>query len=411
MTAAHDGTGVRRRRASRRRFAIAAAAAAAVAGALLAGVGGAGATTLLSPASGARDTAMAGTTVAAPSDLMSALFENPAGLTLLDGTQVTGGGGLMLVENEVRTPSGYRGESHSLGMAPSLGASTARGRWHVAIGLFGSVGSKFDFPADPAHGVPRGSYTELGAITLAPTIAYELTPTLAVGVQVNPLFGSLTNRVPTPAQELRWRVQGPGIQGVVGILYTPDPRVRLAVTYKTPGEIFMEGSVGVAGKREHLRFDFDVPQQVLVGIAWRPLPRLLLTAAGEWSDTSAFERSRFEFSDTPALNFAFAPAVHDVFRGGAGVEYQAHPNVAVRAGFARGQAALEPPSVSPLVYDLAELIFGGGVGVDVGVWTVDLAGGYGIADDRKINAGEARLLPGRYTGAGPVGYAQLTRRF
>jgi long-subunit fatty acid transport protein len=399
------------RRGARRRAVRATTAIVAVASWIVLRAAVAAGSTLLSPAGGARDAALAGATVAAPTDLMSAFFENPAGLSLLEGAQATGGAGFFIARSDVHTPFGYRGDSHSVGMAPSFGAATARDRWRFGVGMFGSIGSKFDFPADPEHGVARNFYAELGAITIAPTVAYQVTPDLAVGAQINPLFGTLTNRVPTPDQHLRWRVQGPGIQGVVGILYTPLPDWRLGLTYKTPGRIFMKGSVGVAGDREDLRFTFHVPQQVFLGAAWHPTPCLALTAVGQWSDTSAFERSRFEFSRTPALNFAFAPKSHDVLRGGAGIEYQAHPRISLRAGFARNQAALEPRSVTPLVYDVSGFIIGGGFGVDLGRWIVDLTSGVSVFDDRKINGNEARVFPGRYSSNGPVVYAQLTRRF
>ena len=83
----------------------------------------------------------------------------------------------------------------------------------------------------------------------------------------------------------------------------------------------------------------------------------------------------------------------------------------LRAGVARGQNALEPRSVTPLLSDFNDLIFGVGGGVDLGAWTIDVAGGMGVLDDRKINAGEARAIPGRYAGDGPVVFWQLTRRF
>ena len=68
-------------------------------------------------------------------------------------------------------------------------------------------------------------------------------------------------------------------------------------------------------------------------------------------------------------------------------------------------------SVTPLLSDYNDLIFGLGGGVDLGPWTIDVAGGMGIFDDRKIEAGEARALPGRYEAGGPVAFWQLTRRF
>jgi len=369
------------------------------------------ATTLLAPVGGARDAALAGSGIADPTDLMSAFFENPAGLTLIDDTQVTGGAGFVLVNDEIETPAGYDGDSDVVAMAPSAGAATRRGRFHLGVALFGTVGAKFDFPADPAHGVPRNFYTELGAITFAPTVAFELMPGLAVGAQLNPLFGALKNRVPTPQQHLQWKVQGWGVQGVIGLLYTPNEQWRFSATWKTPGEIFMRGTVGLGGKREDLHFDFYVPQQVIFGVSWRPTANLTLMGFGLWSDTSAFERSRFEFQDTPQANFTFAPESRDVWRGGGGVEYRVHPQMLLRTGFARAEAALEPRSVTPLVYDVNSTIVGAGVGLELGKWIIDVSGGTSFFDDRMINAHEARALPGRYKSGGPVTYAQVTRRF
>ncbi len=371
-----------------------------------------GASQLLAPAAGARDSALCGSTVAAPTDLMSAFFQNPAGLALGDRPQVTFGSGILFIETEISTDFGYDETADNVGYAPSGGAAVPLGNgWTVGFGMFGAVGSKFDFKRDPEAGVPRDSFTELGVITLAPSVAWAPSERLAIGVELNPLLGDLKNHVPAPDQSLRWRLRGPGIQGTIGILYRLHRAVAVGLTYKTPGELFLRGTVGVGGKREDLHFDFHVPQQVILGLAWEPRADLTLMAFGRWSDTSTFERAIFRFQDTPALDTPFAPEAQDVFRWGVGIEYRAHRRITLRGGVARGQNALEPRSVTPLIYDINDLIFALGGGLDLGAWTIDLAGGYGVFDDRKINAGEARAFPGRFSASGPVAFWQLTRRF
>lgn len=372
----------------------------------------AGASQLLAPTAGARDSALAGATAAAPTDLMSAFFQNPAGLALLPDPQLTFGGGLIFMRSELSNDFGYDETTHNIAFAPTLGAAMPIGHdLTIGFGTFGAVGSKFDYKRDPAAGVPRDAFTELGVVTLAPTVAWRPRDDLAVGVELNPLFGDLKNHVPTPDQSLRWRLRGPGAQATLGVLWRFRPDWQAALTYKTPGKIYLRGSVGVAGKREDLHFDFDVPQQVLLGLSWRPRPALTLMAFGRWTDSSTFENSKFRFQDTPALDTPFAPETQDVYRWGLGAEWRVHPQGVLRAGIARGQNALEPRSVTPLLADFNDTIFGGGGGVDVGAWTIDAAVGYGLFDDRKINAGEARAIPGRYAGGGPVVFWQLTRRF
>lgn len=372
----------------------------------------AGASQLLAPGAGARDSALAGTTAAAPTDVMSALFQNPAGLSLLGPAQATMGGGLLFLHAELSTDTGYHEETDNIALAPTMGASLPLAHdLTVGFGLFGAVGSKFDFKRDPEAGVPRDFFTELAVITLAPTVAWRPRDDFSIGVELNPLYGDLKNHVPTPDQSLRWRLRGPGVQATVGMLYRFHPQWHFGLTYKTPGKIYLRGTVGVGGKREDLHFDFDVPQQVIVALAWSPHPQLTLMAFGRWTDSSTFEHSTFRFQDTPALDTPFAPETQDVFRWGVGAELRVHPQVTLRTGIARGQNALEPRSVTPLLSDYNDMIIGVGGGVDVGAWTIDLASGAGIVDDRKINAGEARVFPGRFGISGPVVFWQATRRF
>lgn len=374
--------------------------------------GPAHASQLLAPTAGARDAALAGSTAAAPTDLMSAFFQNPAGLALVKQTQATFGAGLFFIESELSTDFGYDETTDNVAYAPSGGAAMPLGNdLTIGFGMFGAVGSKFDFKRDPAAGVPRDFFTELAVITLAPTLAWRPLADLAIGVELNPLLGDLKNHVPAPDQSLRWRLRGPGVQATLGVLYRFHPQWQVALTYKTPGKIYLRGSVGVGGKREDLHFDFDVPQQLAVALSWQPHTDLTLMAFGRWTDSSTFERSTFRFQDTPALDTPFAPETQDVYRWGVGAEYRVHPIVTLRTGVARGQNALEPRSVTPLLSDYNDLIVGAGGGVDLGAWTVDLAGGMGFFDDRKINAGEARAFPGRFSTSGPVAFWQLTRRF
>lgn len=367
---------------------------------------------LLAPTAGARDSALAGATAGAPTDLMSAFFQNPAGLSLLPDPQATFGGGLIFMRSELSTDFGYDETTHNIALAPSLGAAMPIGHdLTIGVGMFGAVGSKFDFKRDPEAGVPRDSFTELGVVTFAPTVAWRPRDDLAIGVELNPLFGDLKNHVPTPDQSLRWRLRGPGVQAALGVLWRFHPQWQVGLTYKTPGKIYLRGTVGVGGKREDLHFDFAVPQQLALGLSWQPLPALTLMAFGRWTDSSTFENSKFRFQDTPALDTPFAPETQDVYRWGLGAEWRVHPQGVLRAGIARGQNALEPRSVTPLLADFNDTIFGGGGGIDLGAWTVDVALGYGLFDDRKINAGEARAIPGRYAAGGPVVFWQLTRRF
>jgi hypothetical protein len=66
-------------------------------------------------------------------------------------------------------------------MIPDLALSFARANgWHFAVGLSGSVGINYDFPADPAAGVDHLFFAECSIAGLP----------LAVAKQVNDRCGS-----------------------------------------------------------------------------------------------------------------------------------------------------------------------------------------------------------------------------
>jgi long-subunit fatty acid transport protein len=380
---------------------------------LAAGAQSAAASILLAPSAGARDTAMAGTNVAAPSDLMTAFFQNPAGLSLQTAPAATFGTGFIFADYEIKTPSGYDQTSSPLVLAPTGGFAMplGDGGWRVGFGMFGALGTKYDFPADPAQGVPSDYYSELAVITFSPTITRALTSDLSVGVQINPLYGKQKTRVGPPGQQVRWTIDGPGIQGALGLLYRINTQWQVAVSYKTPGEIYMGGLADVVSTREDLRLNLDVPQQVMVGAAWRPRPEWLLTLAGRWSDTSVWENSELKFENTPTLDEPFATDARDVFRIGAGVEYRLRDDLVLRGGAAMGQATLGASSITPLAYDVNDIVLASGFGWTRGRWIIDGHFGAALGNDRWVTAPEARAIPGRFGAGGLATYWQLTRRF
>ena len=380
--------------------------------ALAAAVRPAAASILLAPSAGARDTAMTGSNVAAPTDLMTAFFQNPAGISLQTVPAATLGSGFIFGDYQIKTPGGYDETSSPLVLAPTGGfAMPLSDRWRIGFGMLGALGTKYDFPADPAHGVPNDYYSELAVITFTPTVTYTVTPDLAVGLQINPLYGKQKTRIGPPGQQTRWTIDGFGIQGAVGLLYRVHPDWHVAVTYKTPGEIYMGGLADVVGTHEDLRLNLDVAQQVIIGAAWRPRPDWLFTVAGRWSDTSVWEDSELEFQNTPALDQPFATDARDVLRIGAGVEYRLREDLVLRSGVARGQATMGASSITPLAYDVNDLVLAIGFGLTRGRWIVDGHFGAAIGDDRWVTAAEARAIPGRFSASGFASYWQLTRRF
>jgi len=93
--------------------------------------------------------------------------------------------------------------------------------------MYGALGFTYKYKPDPAHGVPNNFYTELAVLTLAPAIAYSLTPDLHVGLEINPSYGRLRYKTPAPVGRIKVDVRGGGLFGTVGVLYTPTALLSL----------------------------------------------------------------------------------------------------------------------------------------------------------------------------------------
>ena len=351
---------------------------------------------LVTGAASPEDGAMEGNVVALPLNSVSALFHNPAQLTLLPES-ATVGSLVLPFRPSYANPQGYDNTSRELPLAPSFGYVTDRwAPFHVGIGSYGSLGFAYNFDADPERGVPNNFFTELAVISLAPAVAYSLAPNLHIGMAINPSYGRLRLKTPTPLGRLDLDTRGFGIFSTVGLLYTPTPQLNLGIGYKTPGIILMRGNARVAGRGDDVKVDFYTPQVLEFGAAYRLTQRLTVTSQMWWTQYSVFEKTNLQFDHATALN---GPAVRDVrdrTRFGAGLHYALFRNVTLLAGFSWERWAIKAASLSPSLPDWTNYFFAFGVNIDYGDWTFHITSGYAYAESRKVSAERNPFFAGRY---------------
>ena len=137
------------------------------------------------PAVGAADVGLSGNAVALPLNVTSALFHNPAQLSLLPNSATMGALGIRF-HATYENNQGFDSRSRELPIAPAFGYVTDRfAPFQFGIGAFGALGFMFNHSAEPEHGVPNNYFTELLSISLAPAISYSLAPNLHLGAAVN----------------------------------------------------------------------------------------------------------------------------------------------------------------------------------------------------------------------------------
>lgn len=365
---------------------------------------------LVLPAATAQEVSLAGNVVALPLNPLSALFHNPAQLTLLPNSATAS---LIGVRYHPRyaNPQGYDNTSREFPLAPGLGYVT--NRWdpvRVGFGMYGALGFAYNFDADPARGVPNNFFTELAVISLAPAIAYSLTPNLHFGVAINPSYGRLRFKTPSPVGRIDVDTRGPGIFGTLGILYTPTPQLSLGVGYKTPGTVFMFGNARVAGGGDDAKVEFQLPQQVEFGGAYRLTDRLTVVAQARWTEFSVFEDTTLKFDERKFLNRTAVNDARDRFRLGAGLQFVLFPGVTLQTGFSWERWAIKASSMAPTLPDLTEYyMFPSGVTIERGLWQIHLAAGQSYTESRRITADRNPFFPGRYALDQAIFAFQVTR--
>ena len=367
---------------------------------------------LLPPATDAEGAALGGNVVALPLNPAAALFHNPAQLTLLPNSMSAG---LLAIRYHpgYAGPNGYNSTSRELPVSPSFGYKTDRwAPWHVGIGMYGALGFAYNQDADPQRGVPDKFYTDLAIVSLAPAVAYSLKPNLHFGFEINPSYGRLKFKTPSPLGKIDVDVRGPGIFGTLGILYSPTPDLNIGFSYKTPGSIFMFGNARVAGRGDDAFVEFQLPQTITLGAAYHVTQRLTVVVQGRWAEFSVFEDTRLEFDQRTFLNRPAANDVRDRFRLGAGIQYLLLPGVYFRIGFSWEKWAIKANSLSPTLPDLTEYYLPAvGLSVERGSWRFSFLGGYAYVEGRRVKANQNPFFPGHYTLDQAIFGLQVTRLF
>ena len=374
-----------------------------------------GASGLLAAAVGPADQSTSGASVAEPLSPSGALFANPAGLLRFPTTTYSASVGVAGGTERVRSPDppGYDESNDVLALVPDLAVSIAgRGRLHYGIGVFGSVGMNYDFEAQPEAGVDDGFFSECSIAGLPLAVAYRASERLWLGAELVPLFGYLRNHYVLADFPFRYKLTGPGIQGMLGATWNASEQWSFGLGFRTPGRIWLDGSAPAAsGGRQDVDLEIHMPAQISVGITRHFGQRFSLDASGRWTDSSTFSDSIIDFAKMPQADVPFVPHANDEWRGALGARLAWTPRLELRAGVSYANRIVGTKGVSPLLFDNDDLRLTGGVGIELSErWTLDVMGGYMFEEERTVSADDALILPGRYEMSGYTFLIGLQRR-
>lgn len=345
----------------------------------------------------------------AQADDPAAIFYNPAGLTQLQGTQISAGAYYLQPEFHFQSDAGG-GENMSLpSVLPHLYVESDLGTQKLRLGL--GVNDVYGINEDWGSTGPLSPLVDnaqLMVINIAPTIAYQVLDNLSLGVAVNAYYGNLylTRNVevappPTPLGEFHYRADAWSLGATPSLLWKINPNNQVGLYYRSPFSLNFNGKaqvavdgipeVGPSGTTANL----ELPQSIGAGYSWH---RNALTLEGDviWTDWHSLKNLSFQ-SSNPAFNGQSIPANWESgFTLRAGAQYHLNKNWAVRAGYAYSQTSVPESTFSPLVPDSNYHLFAVGGGYTANRWSVDMAFDYIYREQRHITNPSDPLVDGTW---------------
>lgn len=290
---------------------------------------------------------MAGAFVAAPQDAATILY-NPAGLATLGIKEVRFDMGIGIL-NPLRSISSngtsYDSDSNKYLMPAGGVAFNVNDRLYLGMGLGGVAGSGVDFADTAAAAGNQQIVTTKQSFRISPGFAYQVNDQLSVGAALN--IGSQSLAMYTPTFTLpQTQVFGYGVSA--GLIYKFSDKVQMGASWTSKTEMDEFKWNTAAGT---YRMTMDVPQQFALGVAFRPMPGLLIEA----------DVKRILFSDalgsvpfqTPAgmsaMNFGWDnQTVYSI-----GIQKEIDAKTTLRAGFNYGKSPIGPEDVNNNLGSLA----------------------------------------------------------
>jgi len=339
----------------------------------------------------------------------STAFTNPAGMTRLDRSQLLAGAQPMIVDARFSSkpgtmvPGGGDDGGNAGGVLPSLGGYYVHHldeRWRLGLSLTSYFGLGLDYGKDwvGRYFVQKGEFITL---TVAPSVAYQVTDWLSVGGGVGPVYGHFEAQAAVPGigpdGSLTYEDSAFSVMGNVGLLFEPCESARFGVTYYSPVDLGFEDRTKVDGvaSANKLKLDFTLPQWVMVSASWEPLEKLALLANVNWQNWSEF--GYVDVNIDSVVEGTANANYDDTYHLAIGAQYRVAEPWLLSAGFAYDSSPVNAANRSVAMPLDRQLRYAAGVQYD---WSERLTLGlaYEFIDAGDANIDQSRTLAGTLVG-------------
>ena len=262
-----------------------------------------------------RGTGMAGA-MAGMVDDSSAIFYNAAGIAQGIGVDAQVGDTLIVPTFQFTTPQGNK-TTNSFQAVPPFHAYVSGGITHdlsIGVGVFTPYGLTLDWPPEWV-GKSIITHAAFATYDFNPTVAYRFGPLrIGAGLQIVRATVDLQRKIVTGQGDATSELGAGawGVGGNVGVLFEAVPKyLSLGFHYRSAVKFDFDGSAHFSNVPTVFQSAFQdqeattsiiTPDTVQIGVASRPIERLLVDVDVNWYGWAKFRSIDITFPNTPALS-------------------------------------------------------------------------------------------------------------
>lgn len=301
----------------------------------------------------------------------SVLMSNPAGLTQLQGTQISANAQVIFGDLEFSRAGNNQFDGNeggnSLQYLPGASLFISHQldeRSALGFGMYGNFGLALDYDDDWAGRYFTQEAAIIG-VSFQPTWAYRFTDALSVGIGPRIMLGyyrtemaidnNLLGLFDRPDGQLEYKDTDVGTGVNLGLLYQLSPSTSLGLAYTSKVKLEFEDSPHLrnisnpllnAGLNrldvDSLELDLNVPQTVTFSVAHDLDPQWKLLGSLGWQDWSAFGDVGVDVdANGGGVSRTVDRKYKDTWHASVGALYQATPQVRWSVGLGYDSAAVD----------------------------------------------------------------------
>jgi long-chain fatty acid transport protein len=332
---------------------------------------------------GTPDVGLASAGYAARAQDASTAFTNPAGMTLLDHSQLLVGvqplyTHLNFAQDQSTTTRGTDGGN---ALVPLPGGSfffvySLNNRIKFGFALCDYFGGALEYNLNWVGRYFLQGATILG-MSFIPSVAFRVNDWFSFGGGVNVMVGFLRekagvrNLTPGTDGQIKYQDYTAGVGGDIGLMFQPDKKTRIGITYLTPVDLNFASAPHLRGtgpilvallKRRGLLgstvdLGITVPQEVMVGVYREVTDRMALLGSMNWQNWSQFGLVGIGINSPNPKSLTSNLNYDDTWQIAGGMQYKVSPQFLLSAGFAYdssmvsdGNRTVSSPIASQLRY-------------------------------------------------------------